>query len=316
MNLRFLRYFGLCAPLLMLGGCSTDVFRLFHPTGPVADAEYRYTLILVGVMMLIILPTLALTIIFPLRYRKARKAAYAPDWSHSLGIEIAAWGVPFLITAVLIYYSFNGIYAVNPYNPKILDSAASTATAPLKVDVISTDWQWLFIYPDQHIATIDDLVVPAGRRVDLRLTSTSVMNAFYIPQVAAMMDAMPAMYTKDAFLVNKPGTFTGFSGEFSGAGFSWMHFATRVVPTADFENWVNQVQASPKQLDYTAFQKLAQPTVNIGAKPSYFSHVAPGLFDKVVQAAMHGVVYNVPDSLTKGVADDEGKAGAKAPAHS
>jgi cytochrome o ubiquinol oxidase subunit 2 len=309
-DLRFLRHFALCAPLLLLAGCSTVNFALFHPVGRVAEAEYHYTLLLVGVMMIIILPTFLLMVIFPLRYRKSRNATYAPNWSHSTIIEILAWGVPVAITAVLIHYSFVGVYAVNPYSPDALDGSPGSALPPIKVDVVTTDWQWFFIYPDQHIATIDDLVVPAGRRVVLR----SVMNGFYIPRVAPMIDAMPGMRTEDSFEVDQPGTFEGFSTDFSGAGFSWMQFSTRVVSQADFDAWAKTVQANPNTLPYATFTQLAHPTVNFGAKPAYFSAPDPELFDKVVRDAMNGVAYPVPDSLTESVSSNEGKALVPAPA--
>jgi cytochrome o ubiquinol oxidase subunit 2 len=174
----------------------------------------------------------------------------------------------------------------------------------------------VFVYPEQNIATIDDLVVPVGRHVQLTMTATSAMNGFYIPQVAPMVDAMPAMVSKDAFEIDHPAEFTGFSTDFSGAGFSWMVFKTRVIPQADFDNWVKTVQASPDQLTYESFtQKIAPPQVNYGAKPSYFSTPDAGsLFGKVVMDAMMGKTYPVPDSLTKSIASTEGEAPASAAA--
>jgi cytochrome o ubiquinol oxidase subunit 2 len=303
----------LLLPALLLSGCSTDGFRLFHPVGLLGGAELHYTLLIVGVMLIVILPTLVMTVLFPLRYHKSRNAKYRPDWTHSTVVEIVAWGVPLVIVGFLSYFSIQAIYVVNPYGPTALDNAPGAALAPLEVDVISTDWQWFFVYPAQHIATIDDLVVPAGQRVEFQMTSTSVMNGFYIPQIAPMIDVMPGMRTKDAFEVDQPGTFEGFSTDFSGAGFSWMQFSTRVVAPADFAAWVKATQASPNQLTYAAFQTLAQPTVNVGAKPAYFSAPDQGLFMDVYNAAQQGVVYPVPDSLTKSVSEVSAE-GTQAPA--
>jgi cytochrome o ubiquinol oxidase subunit 2 len=234
--------------------------------------------------------------LFVWRYRKGRNATYDPSWSHSLGLELLMWGVPFVVVIFLGYNSYKSTMLVNPYGPGALN-LTNKADEPLQVDVVTTDWQWVFIYPQQNIATIDDLVVPQGRPVRLRLTSTSVTNDFYIPEVAPMIDVMPGMRTMDAFQVNHPGDYEGFSADFSGAGFSWMQFSTRIVPPADFDKWVAQTQASPQQLSYTQFTKLAVPTVNVGAKPEYFSHVAPGLFDSVYTAAQQGVVYPVPEDV-------------------
>ncbi len=258
--------------------------------------EWRFTLIDVGVMLLIIVPITFMIAVFLWRYRKSRNAAYDPNWSHSLGLELVMWGVPFLVVVFLGYYSYKSVMLVNPYNPTALQMA-NPADAPLQVDVVTTDWQWFFIYPQQHIATIDDLVVPAGRPVRLRLTSASVTNDFFIPQVAPMIDVMPGMRTADAFQENRPGNFEGYAADYSGAGFSWMQFSTRILKQADFDSWVAKTQASPNQLSYAQFTRLAQPTVNVGAKPSYFSNVEAGLFESVYNAAQQGVVYPVPTEV-------------------
>lgn len=287
--------FPVCAALL-LSGCGRDTYRLFHPVGPVAFAEWRYTLLDVAVMLLIILPVTVMIAVFVWRYRKSRNAAYDPTWSHSLELELVMWGVPFLMVAFLGYNSYESTKLVNPFGPGAIN-LTNPQDKPLQVDVITTDWQWFFIYPAQGIATIDELVVPAGRPVRFRLTSTSVTNDFYIPEVAPMIDVMPGMRTLDAFQVNKPGRYEGFSADFSGAGFSWMQFATQIVSPADFDKFVTQTQASPNALSYTQFTKLAVPTVNVGAKPKFFSHVQAGLFDDTLNAARQGVVYPVPEDV-------------------
>lgn len=304
--LRFMRNFALASPLA-LSGCSFTDLSLLNPAGPMARAEYHYTLALVGVMLIIIVPTLVMTILFPLRYHHSRKAKYTPDWSFSLVIEILAWGVPLGIVFVLCFLTVRGVYALDPWGPGTLNAVAATDGEPaLDVQVIATDWQWVFIYPEQKIASIDELVVPAGRRVNLVMTATSNMDGFYIPAVAPMVDAMPAMQTKDAFVIDRPGQFTGFSTDFSGAGFSWMQFATRAVSDADYASWVKTVQASGAPLDYAVFDtKIAQPQVNYGAKPSYYTLNDAKLFGEVMAAAMMGKVYPVPDALTASVNSTE-----------
>jgi len=286
---------GLAIPALAclsLSGCASAGYRLFNPVGPVAFAEWRFTILDVAVMLLIILPVTVMIAVFIWRYRKSRNADYDPTWSHSLGLELLMWGVPFVMVIFLGYNSYKSTMLVNPYGPGALN-LANPADEPLQVDVVTTDWQWFFIYPQQGIATIDDLVVPEGRPIRLRLTSTSVTNDFYIPEVAPMIDVMPGMRTMDAFQVNHPGNFEGFSADFSGDGFSWMQFSTRILPQADFDKWVTKTQSAPNQLSYMAFTKLAVPTVNVGAKPAYFTHVPADLFDSVYTAAQQGVVYPV-----------------------
>ena len=299
--------------LLPLGGCG-ETYRLFYPKGPVAAAQLKFTIIDVGIMLLIILPTTLMLCLFIWRYARVRNAAYDPDWSHSMTIELLIWGGPIAIVAMLAVFTYESVIETNPYDPTVLRtsaSGASPAQAPLLVDVITTDWQWFFIYPQQHIATIDDLVVPQGRVVRLRMTSTSVTNDFFIPQLAPMIDVMPGMQTQDAFSSDGPGTFTGFSADFSGAGFAWMQFSTRVMSEDQFNSWVASVkagQAAPNRsaLSYAMFQKLAHPTVNIGAKPGYFATVDPNLFNDAVADAMQGVTYPVPADLTEKMAPSSG----------
>jgi cytochrome o ubiquinol oxidase subunit 2 len=291
-----LRALLLTAIVPLLSGCSTAVFRLWHPDGPVSAIEWRFTLIDVGVMLLIILPVTLLIAVFVWRYRKSRNAKYDPTWSHSLGLELAMWGIPFLTVIFLGYESYRSTLLVNPYNPTALNYT-DLANPPLQVDVVTTDWQWFFIYPQYGIATVDDLVIPAGRPVKAWLTSTSVTNDFFIPEVAPMIDVMPGMRTMDGFQVNHPGHYEGFAADYSGAGFSWMQFSTHILGKRDFDKWVAATQASPDQLSYAAFTKLAVPTVNVGAKPAYFSHVDSNLFMDIYNAARAGTVYAVPDAV-------------------
>lgn len=296
----------LALPLLLaLSCCGTGDYRLFHPLNQMAGVEWWATLFEVGIMSLIIVPVTVMIAVFIWRYRKSANAAYDPSWSHSLGLEIVMWGVPLVIVAICGVVSIRTIHEVDPYAPGILASTEAAQT-PLDIDVITTDWQWLFIYPDQHIASVDELVVPAGRIAHFRLTSTSVTNDFFIPQLAPMIDVMPGMRTEDTFDAPAAGTYTGFSADFSGAGFSWMQFATRIVTQADFDAWVAKAAASPNQLSYAEFTKFAQPTLNEGAKISYFANPAPSLFESVVTAAQSGVVYPVSDETTKSVASLEG----------
>lgn len=297
---RILPHLRLCAllPLLTLAGCGAE-YRVFHPAGPVANAEFHFTILNTAVMMVIIIPTTILTIVFALRYRKSQNAAYDPSFSHSLVLELLMWGVPLVIVIILTFCTYASVFDVNPADPLALDNPNDSAAmaAPLDVDVITTDWQWIFIYPSEHIATIDDLVVPQGRTVRLRLSSATVTNDFYIPQVAPMIDVMPGMVTRDAFRVNRVSEYEGFSADFSGAGFSWMQFSTRIVSPADFSAWVTKTQGAPDHLDYAKFLQIAQPTINETAAPHYFSNADPNLFAEVDMAVMGGKVFPVPADL-------------------
>lgn len=320
----------ICLPVLLLAGCVPASYTLFHPNGAVANLELQSTILDVAVMLVIILPIAVLICVFMWRYRKSAHAAYDPHWSHSLTLEILVWAVPFVTVCALAVVSYETTLEVNPYAPTILGNvggapgkssmamAASqsmpgmampagmvmaspndSAAGPLQIDVITTDWQWFFIYPQLHIATIDDLVVPQGRDVKLRMTSATVVNDFFVPELAPMMDVMPGMQTADMFRGKNTGTYEGFSADFSGAGFAWMQFKTRVVTPHEFDGWVSHVQASPDHLSDATFERLAQTTINIGAKPSYFSAVQTGLFTHLFAEVRQGKVYPVPENLTE-----------------
>jgi cytochrome o ubiquinol oxidase subunit 2 len=296
------------AGLAVLTGCGRS-FSMFHPAGPVATSEFHFLIISTGIMMIIIVPTTVMTCLFAIRYRKSAKAAYDPGFSHSLLLELAMWGVPLMIVLVLAYCTYRSVFLVNPASPEALGSPQATdalgsgvrgaggAAAPLEVDVITTDWQWIFVYPKQGIATIDDLVVPAGQNVQLELSSVSVTNDIYIPGVLPMMDVMPGMRTLDSFRVDNAAEAEGFSADFSGDGFSWMQFSTRIVSPSAFAAWVKQTQSAPDHLTYTRFQQIAQPTINEGAEPHYFSGVPADLFTTIYNATRAGVDYPVPEDV-------------------
>ena len=286
--------------LLFLSGCSAHglarQFLIFRPAGPLSGADMRFTILDVAVMLGIIVPTAIITTYFLLRYRKTNtNATYDPHWSHSNLIELIVWAIPLLTVAMLGYESYKGTYAVNPYDPRMIKtktaSAANPGGAPLNVDVITTDWQWLFVYPKQHIAVANELVIPRGMPVVFHMTSATVVNDFFIPNLAGMIDVMPGMRTKQVLVADKIGQYRGYSANFSGAGFSWMGFKTHVVSSAHFTRWIQSIQKSPRHMDYAQFNKFARPTTNIDGKTPAFSHVHARLFDQVIKGVLDGKVY-------------------------
>ena len=302
-RLRLLARYITLVPALLLAGCSSQglsrQFVLFRPAGPLANVDFRFTILDVAVMLVIIVPTAIMTTVFLLRYRKTNaKAAYDPKWSHSNLIEFVVWTIPIAIVAMLGYYSYQGTFAVNPYNPRLINSASTAsgkkAPRPLDVDVITTDWQWLFIYPKQDIATANELVIPVGTPIHFRLTSATVVNDFYIPKLAGMIDIMPGMRTKQVLLADRIGKYQGYSANFSGGGFSWMGFKTKVVAQNQFQTWAKRVAKSPQRLNYARFNAFAKPYKNVDGKTDQFSHVSAGLFDRVIKAITMGKVYKTP----------------------
>ncbi len=298
--------------LLLLDGCSLrqslGQFWVLQPRGPVADASLYSLIVDVAAMMLIIGPTTLLILWCIWRYRKANvKGAYTPGWSHSLPVEIVSWGFPLAIVAFLSYLSYWGTFQVNPFGPRVMAHGMNRDSdrKAVDVDVVTTDWQWLFIYPDHHIAAANELVVPVHTPVRFRMTSATVSNDFYIPQLAGEIDVMPGMLTRQGLIANEPGIYEGIAGEFNGPGFSWMQFKTRVVSQAAYERWTSDVASSPKHLDQAEFDRFATPTINKSGKPIYFSQVDDKLFGHVIDHLMMGKMYATPPNMTEKKASQE-----------
>ncbi len=286
-------------PMLFLNGCAHSGLLLLEPRGLLSDTAVHYFTLDVGIMLLIIVPTALLAIWAMWRYRRGGRGAYRPDWSHSGRIELVVWGIPLVTVAVLSYLSIKAIYELNPYNPTILARTHKAAGRPLRVDVIATDWRWLFIYPRQHIASVNELVVPVHRPIRFRLTSTSVVNDFLIPQLVGMIDVMPGMRVKEAMVVNKPGHYLGFSADYSGAGLSWMHFDTHAVSVAQFRRFVAAARSSGRGLTDTGFNRFARPFIAVGGARQVFGRVQQGLFGHVVREVMRGKVWRTPMDMTE-----------------
>ncbi len=311
--------------LPLLDGCSQKGYWLLHPKGVIARTEWHTTVLDVVVMGVVVLVAGGLVVAFLWRYRAGNTLRrYDPTFTASLVLEILVWGVPLLVVGYLSYFSVKSVFATNPYDPLSLRHAlvrphqadqglahrASPARArttvpgaqeaqPLHVEVVTTDWQWVFIYPQQGIATVDDLVVPVGARVKFDLTSATVVNDFFIPELVGEIDIMPGMRTKQAMIANDTGVYHGYSDDFSGGGFSWMGFDVRVTDHAEFRKWVRRVRAAPDVLSYARFGQIARPTINVAQRVSYFSQVQKGLFDHVIERVMAGKVYRTPLAMTE-----------------
>lgn len=266
---------------LMLGGCDMVVM---NPSGDVARQQADLVLWSTGLMLLIIVPVMVLTVVFAWRYRASNEESeYRPDWDHSTGLELIIWSAPLLIIIALGALTWVATHTLDPYRPIGRIAAGKPLPAnqrPLEVQVVSLDWKWLFIYPEQGVATINELVVPVDRQVRFRLTSSSVMNTFYVPAMAGMIYTMAGMETKLHAVMNKPGTFNGMSANYSGAGFSKMNFKTHAVDEAGFEQWVARAKAGDGRLDAATYLKLEQPTE--GAPVMRFANVERGLFARAV----------------------------------
>ena len=272
---------GLLACATLLSGCNTV---LMHPSGDVAAQQGHLIVVSTLLMLLIIVPVIILTFVFAWRYRQSNtQARYQPDWDHSIQLELVIWAAPLLIIIALGAVTWISTHTLDPYRPLQRLDADRPFTAnvkPLTIDVIALDWKWLFIYPEQGIAVVNELAAPVDMPIEFRITAESVMNSFFIPALAGQIYAMPGMETQLHAVINHPGNFQGFSANYSGAGFSAMHFQFRGMNNADFEQWVQSAKAGGATLDRTVYLQLEKPSVR---EPVHkYATVDPGLYDAIL----------------------------------
>lgn len=258
--------------LLLAGGCNRGVL---DPAGPVAAAEKTILINSTAIMLAIVIPTMIATVAVAWWFRAGnKKAKYRPDWEYSGAVELVVWSIPALTVILLGGIAWIGAHDLDPYKP------LASKAKPVNVQVVSLDWKWLFIYPDQGIATVNQVVVPAGVPVHYSLTSATVWNAFFVPQLGSMIYTMPRMTTQLNLMADKPGVFDGLSSQYSGEGFSGMRFKVHAVPPEQFAAWAQSARGQGTALDQNAYDQLVKPSSYV--KPMVYGAVAPGLFEAIV----------------------------------
>ena len=279
------RWLAMAAAAALLAGCSKAV--VLNPAGDIAARQGQLVVQATLLMLVIIVPVITLTLWFAWKYRASNtantEADYAPDWHHSTVLELVIWSGPLLIIIALGAITWIGTHKLDPYRPldRISESKALVPDVkPLEVQVVSLDWKWLFFYPEQGIATVNEVAAPVDRPIVFKLTSSTTMNAFYVPDLAGMIYTMPGMQTELHAVINNPGTFQGKSAHYSGAGFSGMTFKFLGLNDTDFEQWVAKAKSEGKTLDRSAYVKLAAPSERDPVQR--FASVEAGLYDKVL----------------------------------
>jgi len=263
------------ATAALASGCSAADLLDLEPEGPIASKERTLLLATFGLMLLVLIPILVMTLGFAWNFRASNtNATYAPKWESSIRIELAVWLIPAAIVAVLAALTWIYTHRLNPYKP--LDPGI----ASLEVQVIALDWKWLFIYPKLDIATVNRIAVPVDMPVSFAITSDTVMNSFFIPQLGGQIYAMAGMQTELHLLADKPGTYFGENTQYSGRGFPYQHFDVLAMTRGDFNGWVAKVKQSPNRLEAIQFQTLERPSVRHPV--TFYGSVAPGLFDQVI----------------------------------
>lgn len=273
---------------MLLPGCGPDNISFLDPAGPVAAAQRDHFLQIIALVMIVVLPVLVLTPLIAWRYRRSNDASrYTPNWTFSRPLEFVIWGVPIAIVTVLAVLLWRNTQALDPYLPLPMDNP------PLRVQVVGLDWKWLFIYPDEGIATVGELAFPADRPLALELTTDTVMQSFFIPAIGSQIYAMAGMVTRLHLAARGPGFFKGENSQFNGTGFHKQKFTAVAMPQGDFAQWIDTVRSNGIALDEATYRVLARKStpdtaykvLGTSAMPQnllYFTNVTPGLFATIV----------------------------------
>ncbi len=259
--------------LLMLGGCE---FLLFDPKGPIAAAEMDLIIFSFLIMMIVVIPVFFMTFWFAIKYRADKKdSEYLPNWEHSNKIEFVVWVVPLIIIVILGVITFKTSFSLDPRKP--IESDKPT----MRIQVVAMDWKWLFIYPEQEIATVNEFAMPVDTPVEFLITSDTVMNSFFVPQLGSMIYAMAGMENQLYLIADQTGDFRGLSANYSGFGFSGMKFKALVKSDQEFESWVSKVKSSPTALDSSTYKALSVKTKDHPVE--HYATVNPLMFNRIIE---------------------------------
>lgn len=262
---------------------------VLHPAGVVGQKER--SLLIVGVLLsaIVVLPTFALTIFIALRYREnnprrsSKKIKYEPDFDHSRLYETIWWGIPIIIIGVLSVVAWNSAHSLDPYKK------LASNKQQLVVQVVALDWKWLFVYPEQHVASVNLAEIPVNTPVEFQVTSDTIMNSFWVPSLGGQIYAMPGMITQLHLMTDTAGSYFGSPANIAGKGFSRMDFTVRAGSQHDFNHWVSAARKSSQTLDAAAYTALSRPSM--GVPVSYYSYVPDGF---VRDVAMRYMVPGLP----------------------
>jgi cytochrome o ubiquinol oxidase subunit II len=265
-----------CTIPLLLGGCDLAVLS---PAGPIARGDNIVLIDSVAIMLLIVVPTILAILLFAWWFRSSNsRAQYRPNFDYSGRLELITWSIPALVVFFLGGVAWISAHTLDPARP------LPGKTAPLEVEVVSLDWKWLFIYPKQSVASVNRLVVPAGVPLHLRLTSASVFNVFFVPQLSSEIYAMYGMTTEINLQADHPGTFFGLAAHFNGDGFPDMSFNVDAVDGNQFAQWVDQARGSSSVLDDAGYRALLKQSANV--TPYTYGGVHAGLFDEIARGQL------------------------------
>ena len=254
-------------------------FPVLQPKGEIAQRELDILLFGAGLALFVVLPVFALTLYIVFKYRAGNtKATYSPEWEHSRTFEAVWWAVPILLIAILSFITIKTSHSLDPFKPIVSDKK------PLTIQVVALQWKWLFIYPEQNIASVNFAQFPVDTPVNFEITSDAPMNSFWIPQLGGQIYAMSGMSTQLHLIANQAGDYNGVSANISGKGFSGMHFIAKASAESDFGAWVRDVKQSQNRLSLATYDELAKPSENNPV--TLYSSVDANLYDTIVMKYM------------------------------
>lgn len=265
--------------------------QILNPAGTIGQKERHLIYFAAALSLVVVIPVFILLFTILWRYRESNKhATYLPDWDQNALYESIWWLVPTALIVILSVLTWNSSHQLDPYR------AIASSVKPITIQVVALDWKWLFIYPDQNIATVNSLEIPVGTPINFEITADAPMNSFWIPQLGGQIYAMPGMSTQLHLMASKVGVYDGSSANISGVGFADMKFKTRAVSSGDFDQWVQTALRSSQHLSQTSYNKLARPSQD--NRPSVYAGVQQNLYDTIVMK------YMMPMSEPKDMADN------------
>lgn len=256
--------------------------QVLNPKGTIGDQQRNLMFIAIGMMLLVVIPVFIMTFTIAWKYRASnQRAKYDPDWDHSRTAETLWWAIPFAIIAVLAGITWVTSHSLDPYR------ALASDVKPVRIQVVAMEWKWLFLYPDQGIATVNHIEFPVDTPVSFQITSDAPMNSFWIPQLGGQIYAMSGMSTSLHLMANEVGTYNGSSANISGKGFAGMKFTATAQPPGEFDRWVKSISNKDVPLSSDAYDHLSEPSENV--PPQYYSSFQDNLYDTIVMKYMgHG----------------------------
>ncbi|KRG74466.1 cytochrome O ubiquinol oxidase [Stenotrophomonas ginsengisoli] len=275
---RLLRPGLLVAMAVLMTGCD---WALFDPKGQVAREELTLLITCTVLMLLVVIPVIVMTLVFAWKYRASNtNARYEPEWSHSTAIEVVVWSIPCMIVTALAVLCWKSSHELDPYKPIEHEKPG------IEIQAVSLDWKWLFVYPEEKVAVVNELTFPVDTPLNFRITADTVMNVFFIPHLGSMIYSMAGMETKLHLIADQTGTFPGRSAHYSGYGFNKMYFDAHSVSDAEYQQWLAKVRADGKTMDQAAFTAIGAEKNHDWYPVTYYSNVEDGLFDWVINKHM------------------------------